>query len=338
VGIIVILVSFVAAGALYQAVGAARSVRRFPAPGALVDVGGHRLHIMCLGHGKPTVLLESGIAASSLSWARGQPEVAKFTQVCAYDRAGLAWSDPATHPRTLRRIVGELHTVLTRAAAHGPHVMVGHSFGCFIVRAYAAWNPGEVGGMVLLDPPSEWLRMTPHRAQMLWGGIQLSRFGALLARLGVVRVCLALLTGGTPGIPRRFVKIFGPTTARTLERLVGEVRKLPRDVHPVVQALWCQPKCSRAMADHLRALESSGAEIVGLDPLADMPLVVISSGDQPPEQIAEHQALACLSGKGRHLVAAKSGHWIQFDQPELVVTAIQEVVEAARRPQRRAMP
>jgi pimeloyl-ACP methyl ester carboxylesterase len=338
VGIIVILVSLVAAGALYQAVGAARSVRRFSAPGALVDVGGHRLHIMCLGHGKPTVLLESGIAASSLSWARVQPEVAKFTQVCAYDRAGLAWSDPATHPRTLRRIVGELHTVLTRAAAHGPHVMVGHSFGCFIVRAYAAWNPGEVGGMVLLDPPSEWLRMTPHRAHMLWGGIQLSRFGALLARLGVVRVCLALLTGGTPGIPRRFVKIFGPTTARTLERLVGEVRKLPRDVHPVVQALWCQPKCFRAMADHLRALESSGAEIVGLDPLADMPLVVISSGDQPPEQIAEHQALACLSGKGRHLVAAKSGHWIQFDQPELVVTAIQEVVEAARRPQRRAMP
>src|SRR5919204_4046178 len=85
-----------------------------------------------------------------------------------------------------------------------------------------------------------------------WGGIQLSRVGGLLARIGVVRACLALLTSGVPGVPRNFVRVFGPTAARTLERLVGEVRKLPPDVHPVVQALWCQPKCFQAMANHLR--------------------------------------------------------------------------------------
>jgi hypothetical protein len=67
-----------------------------------------------------------------------------------------------------------------------------------------------------------------------------------------VRACLALLTGGAPAAPRYFVKVFGPTAARTLERLVGEVRKLPSDIHPGVQALWCQPKCFQAMADHLR--------------------------------------------------------------------------------------
>ena len=184
--------------------------------------------------------------------------------------------------------------------------------------------------MVLLDPPTEWLAVSPSRARMLKGGVQMSRLGAILARLGIVRLSLALLTGGQPAIPRGFVKIFGPTTARTLERLVGEVRKLPAEIHPVVQAIWCQPKCFLAMADYLRTLEASSAEILGLEPMRDIPLVVISAGDQPAERLAEHRALARLSAKGRHVVAEKSRHWIQLDQPELVTAAIQDVVDAAR--------
>src|SRR4030095_11788518 len=101
------------------------------------------------------------------------------------------------------------------------------------------------------------------------GGIQLSRIGGILARLGVVRTCLELLTGGAPGVPRNFVRIFGPTAARTLERLVGEVRKLPADVHPIVQALWCDPKCFHAMADHLLAFERDRESIAAAVPPRD---------------------------------------------------------------------
>src|SRR4030095_11570517 len=106
------------------------------------------------------------------------------------------------------------------------------------------------------------------------GGIQLSRIGGILARLGVVRTCLELLTGGAPGVPRNFVRIFGPTAARTLERIVGEVRKLPADVHPVVQALWCQPKCFHAMADHLGALERDRSEIAASETARHIPVTV----------------------------------------------------------------
>jgi pimeloyl-ACP methyl ester carboxylesterase len=124
--------------------------------------------------------------------------------------------------------------------------------------------------------------------------------------------------------------VFGPTAARTLERLVGEVRKLPPSVHPVVQALWCQPKCFHAMADHLLALERDGALISTMIPPREVPIVVISSGAQPTERLAAHRMLADGSALGRHIVAARSAHWVQFDEPELIVEIVRELVVSAR--------
>jgi pimeloyl-ACP methyl ester carboxylesterase len=321
----------VLAGVAYQLVGLARDARRFPPPGQLVDVGGHRLHAVCRGHGAPTVVLESAIAASSLSWARVQPAVAQFTSVCAYDRAGLAWSDPSSVPRTFARIVDELHAWLTTLDCATPYILVGHSFGVFVGLTYAARHPQRVAGLVLVDPPSEWTHMDRRQSRMLQGGVLLSRVGSLLARIGVVRACLALLTGGAPAAPRQFVKVFGPTTARTIERLVGEVRKLPPELHPVVQALWCQPKCFQAMADHLRVLQEAAASAAEVASLGDVPVIVISSGDQTPEVIALHHALAGMSSQGRVVVASKSGHWVPYDEPELIVEAIRDLVDAFRR-------
>ena len=325
-----VVVALLALGALYQGIAVRRSRRQFPPPGQLIDAGGHRLHVICRGSGSPVVLLEAGIAASSLSWALVQPEIAKFTRACASDRAGLAWSDVASCPRTFERIVDELATVLARVAAGERYVLVGHSFGSFVIRAYAARHPENVLGLVLVDPPTEWLTMTPQRARMLSGGRHLSRIGAVLAHLGVVRTCLVLLSGGAPGGPRRFVRVFGPTAARTLERLVGEVRKLPPDVHPTVQALWCQPKCFHAMADHLSVLEREGVSLSQFIPPREIPVVVISSGNQPPEQIAAHRMLAERSQDGRHVIAARSAHWVQFDEPALVVALVRELVESSR--------
>jgi pimeloyl-ACP methyl ester carboxylesterase len=323
---LLVVVTLLATGAIYQAIALRRHRRHFTPPGVLVDVGGHRLHVICRGSGSPVVLLESGIAASSLSWSIVQPEIAKFTRVCAYDRAGLAWSDMASCPRTFVQIVDELATVLATVAPDERYVLVGHSFGSFVMRAYAARHPGSVVGLVLVDPPTEWLTMTRQRAHMLRGGRQLSRLGALLAHLGIVRTCLALLSGGAPAAPRRFVRIFGPTAARTLERLVGEVRKLPPDVHPIVQALWCQPKCFSAMADHLQVLEREGISLGGFVPPREIPVIVISSGDQPADHIAAHRMLAERSDDGRHVIAARSAHWVQFDEPELVVALVRELV------------
>jgi pimeloyl-ACP methyl ester carboxylesterase len=320
-----------AAGALYQLVGSRASARRYAAPGLMVVADGQRLHVVCDGHGRPSVFFESGIAASSLSWSGVLPEVAAFTHACAYDRAGLGWSDPCRAQRTTSRMLRELRGVLHDRAASGPVVLVGHSFGALLVCAYASAHPAAVAGLVLLDPPSEWHHMTPQQARLLRGGIQLSRVGGLLARFGIVRACLSFLTGGAPAVPRNVVRLFGPTAARTLERLVGEVRKLPPDVHPVVQALWCQPKCFQAMASHLAALDETAAAAGRVRSLGDIPLVIVSSGDQLPETIEKHRALARLSSQGGHVTAPGTGHWIQFDDPGLVVAAVRDVVERVRR-------
>lgn len=317
-----------AAGVLYQAIGARRSARRYAPPGELIGVSGQRLHRVCAGTGRPLVLFEAGVAATSLSWTRVMPEVSAFARTCAYDRAGLGWSDPSRAPRTVDQIIAELRGVLADLAA-GPAVLVGHSFGAFLVLAYAARYPDEVAGMVLLDPPTEWQDLTPQRAHLLTRGIQASRLGGVLARLGVVRACLALLTGGAPGVPQRGIRVLGPRAVRTLEHLVGEVRKLPEDVHPLVQALWCEPKCFRGMAEHLRALPEMGLAAGRVTSLADLPLTILSAGDQPADIVTKHQALARLSTQGRHLVAAKSGHWIHLDEPELVVSVIRDTVKSA---------
>lgn len=327
-GVLGVAIALLALGAVYQAIESRR--RRLAPPGFLMDVDGRRLHVNCAGDGVPVVLLESAIAASSLSWAVVQPGIATFTRVCAYDRAGLGWSDAPSGPRTFNRIVSELAAVLGSLAPDRRCVLVGHSFGSFVVRAYAARHPGAVAGLVLVDPPIEWLTPTRERRRLLRGAIQLSRIGALLARFGVVRLCLRFLTGGAPGVPRRFVKIFGPTAARTLERLVGEVRKLPPDVHPLVQAIWSEPKCFHAMADHLVVMARDTGAIAAAIPPREIPIVVISSADQPSEQLAAHRLLAEASTSGRHVVATEGAHWVQFDEPELVVAAVRQLVKLER--------
>ena len=159
VGFAVLVTLLVLAGLVFQEIGSARDARRFPPPGQMVDVGGHRLHICCTGRGGPTVVMDSGFPGTSLSWTFVQPEVAKFTSACSYDRAGLGWSDAGPMPRTSRQIVEELHALLLNARADEPYVLVGHSFGTFTVRLYASSYPAEVAGIVLLDPihPSDWL-------------------------------------------------------------------------------------------------------------------------------------------------------------------------------------
>ena len=282
------------------------------------------------------VLFESGVAASSLSWVLVQPEVAKFTRVCTYDRAGLAWSDPPSCPRTFTRITEEMAAVLSYAGgAAGPHVLVGHSFGSLVVRAYAALHPEKVAAVVLVDPPTDWLTGNPRRVHLLRRGIRLSRVGAVLARLGIVRASLDLLTAGAPGAPRRLVKVFGPTAAATLERLVGEVRKLPPEVHPMVKSHWCQPKCFTAMADYIGAFLRDKSLMAAMTPPPDIPVVVISGGNQPTETLTSQRQLAECSADGRHIVARGSAHWVQFDEPDLIVGIVRELVEGARSAQSR---
>ncbi len=327
------LISAFAGAVLYQRIGSAADQRHYPPPGRLVDVGGRQMHLVESGAGSPAVVLESGIAASCLNWTNIHAEVARFTRVCSYDRASLGWSDPARTPRITSNLVDELHGLLNAANISGPYVLVGHSYGGMLVGAYAAKYPDEVAGLVLVDPlaASEWMQPSEEQARILRWGIRLARRGAFLARFGIVRISLRMLSAGGRTIPKLIARLSSGQAESTLSRLVGEVQKMPRETWPMIQAHWCQPKGFLGMSEYFKYLPHSAAEAAALmEPSAKIPVVVLSASNSTSAQLAERTAMATHSSRGRHIVAEKSGHWIHLDEPALVVDAIREVVEQAR--------
>ena len=191
--ILALIVGLAAAGASYEAIAAGGDAKAYPPPGRLVDVGGYRLHIQCVGTGSPTVVLDAGLGGMSLDWNLVQTEMGQTTQVCAYDRAGMGWSDPGPQPRTPGQIARELHTLLTNAGIAGPYVLVGHSVGGKNVRMFALQYPDEVAGMVLVDARSEYVdapvpvRRPPPRASQQVTGSEWSLYG-VVRRVGLVRL------------------------------------------------------------------------------------------------------------------------------------------------------
>jgi pimeloyl-ACP methyl ester carboxylesterase len=316
--------------------GTAADQRRYPPPGRMIDIGGRRLHL--IDHGLsgrasgPPVIFESGISATCLSWTQLREQVEGFARACTYDRAWLGWSDAAKPPRTTLNIVEELGALLEAAEIPGPYILVGHSFGGMLVRAYAATYPGKVAGLVLVDPlsASEWLRMSPAHARMLRLGVRLSRRGAVLARIGVVRAALALLISGGRRVPQWIARLTSGRGESVISRLVGEVRKMPPETWPMVRAHWCLAKTFLGMAGYLESLPASAVEADALNDTGSIPVTVLSASNATPEQLEEREAWALRSWRGQHIIARKSGHWIQLDEPELVAGAIREMVGLVR--------
>ncbi|WP_321472425.1 alpha/beta fold hydrolase [uncultured Paludibaculum sp.] len=321
----VVVLLFPAAGLLYQALGARRDARRFPCPGRIVN----GLHLHQTGSGGPTVVLEAGIAASSVSWRLVQEPLSREATVASYDRAGFAWSAARPAPRTVPNLVADLNELLDASGLPGPYILVGHSFGCLLLRHFAATHPDKVHALVLVDPlePFEWHPVTAVQAKRLSKGVVLSRRGATLARLGVVRFALNLLLSGSKAIPQLMAKASSGKGSSVTDRLVGEVRKLPADLWPVMCAHWCLPRCFRTMAEYLQRLPEACGLPLDPRPLANKPLVVISAGKADPAVQTAHRETAALSLLGRHVVAEGCGHWIQLDDPEIVISEIRRVIE-----------
>jgi pimeloyl-ACP methyl ester carboxylesterase len=185
------IMAILLAGATYQGVATALERRKFPHPGRLVDVGGHQLHIYCTGEGSPTVVLEAPVTGLSAAWARVQPEVARRTRVCSYDRSGLGWSEAGDRAYDPGRVPEELHAVLQAAKEPGPYVLVGYSLGASFVRRFAGLYPRDVAGLVLINP---------DRA-LDTGSSSLLQMSPWLARAGIFRAT-GVLPNGTHDLPQ----------------------------------------------------------------------------------------------------------------------------------------
>ncbi len=299
----------------------------------MYDVGGRALHVLERGAGAPVVVFEAGIAASSLSWQLVQNQVAEFSRTMSYDRAGFGWSEAAKGHKTAFDAAHDLGRMLDAAVGPQAVVLVGHSYGGLIVRIFQQLWPERVAGLVLVDPVvrAEWKGMSPDRVAMLGRGVMLSRRGATLARLGIVKLALKLLTSGNQKIPKLLAKVSAGRGASVTDRLVGEVRKMPRELWPAIAQHWSQPESFAAMARNLEGLPVSVTQLDEARLMGALPLRIVSSGKALGGRAnPEHLRDAGLSVHGRCLVAKEAGHWVQLDAPDMVVAAVQEVLEVLK--------
>jgi pimeloyl-ACP methyl ester carboxylesterase len=307
---------------------------RIAAPGRLIDVGGFRLHLNCSGNGSPAVIFDAALGASSISWSLVQPEVASLTRACSYDRAGFGWSDAGPLPRTAGRITDELRVLLTRAEISPPFILVGHSFGGLVVRVFAARYRSDVSGMVLVDPahPEDWVNPAPKEQVKIDRGVRLCRQGAVAARLGFARV-VALLAGiGALTPARALVKLASRGgLSREDEGILAPVQRLPPEARRPLRYFWTQPKFFEALGNQIESICITARETLeaAQGGYGDLPLITISSTDPGDYRLRQQDALARLSTRGRHIVASNSGHWIPLDQPEVVIKAVKEIIQAS---------
>jgi len=294
-----------------------------PAPtGKLINIGGFRLHLNCKGSGSPTIVMESGAGDFSFDWSLVQPEVARFTRVCTYDRAGYAWSDAGPMPRTMQQVAVELHTLLHKSGEKSPYIFVGHSLGGLIVRVYANRYPKEVAGMVLVASSHEDNQIMLNNKLMLLRDLSRGR------AIPPVQLKLKRSKNVLPTEQQQ--------SATTSPSLDEPYNKLAEDVQRI--RLWAtgQPSYAEARKSEFDYLPEETV-LIHSDrskskyELGNMPLIVVTPAKNASDDYKKLQAdLVGLSRSGRQIIAQQSGHHIQLDEPEVVTDAIKQIVNAVR--------
>ena len=335
-GLIVLLLILGAIGFVYEGSVESRVYQSFPPPGTLIDVGGYNLHLNCMGEGSPTVIVNAASQGGSLYWSLVQPEVAAFTRICTYDRAGYAWSDPSPSRRSSTEMVTELRVLLRSAQVEPPYVLVGHGMGGLHLQHFAMLHPDDVTGLVLIDSdhPEYETHMPEPVSRVEAANINALAARRLLARLGLLRL---LGIAGQIEFPAEF-------------------DLLPPETHTTAKEFWvynAQVYATLAAENQRTMLQESRAQVRRLSPgvaswLPNVPLIVITHGipggrvsGLDAELVAEEERIwqemqrdmAALGQPlhGEPLVAEQSTFIdILLKQPNLVTNAIQEVVAAAR--------
>ncbi len=346
------IAAYIATVLLLGVGGAAQATGRTaePAPpGRLIDVGGYRLHLYCVGQGSPTVVLLHGFGDYSFTWSLVQSPLATTTRVCVYDRAGQAWSDAGPLPRGLQRITDELHALLLRAKESGPFILVGHSWGGLIPRLYVRQHRDSVAGVVFVDASHEdmWMWLNGFTLQpRLASDEEWARVRQTRPKPG------PLPTATSPGVPSTAANAprasapnasadhtASPKVASPYDALPPEAQRWHAWARSLLPAFaggdWADIR-----ADLIATHESRGG---AQHPFGSLPTIVLTAGISSFEdekeasaqvQRSQHERgqadLATLSSNSRHVVATRSSHHIHLEEPDLVVEAIRQVVDAAR--------
>lgn len=289
---------------------------------------GRRMNYLCTGAGSPTVLFEGGLGSAAFSWRNIQPAISQTTRACSYDRAGLGASDPGPGPRDTNALTNDIEALLKAANITGPLVLVGHSMGSYSVQMFAYRHPDRVAGIVLVDPSSD---------------NQTQRFTAAAPALQKLqddamdppKACIAALGSGP----------LKPDTDLYKSCIGAPPPDMPADLHSYHVAYGQSAAHYRTRLAENDSFEHDSAELLAARRPLAMPLIVLTAEnttnlpglDAATRSAAAqvwldmHLALARLSTKGEHRFIRNSGHSIQTDQPAAVITAIEDVLAAARK-------
>jgi pimeloyl-ACP methyl ester carboxylesterase len=296
----------------------------------LVDIGGRRMNLYCTGSGSPTVILDAGANDTTLAWRFVQPDAARRTRVCSYDRAGLGFSEPASSTRDASAAVRDLHALVARAGIVPPYVLVAHSLAGLYAPLYADRYPQEVVGMVLVDPgvPYQRKRMVqaaPALAQMLSAVVPGDRACSAAADRGEMH----------------------PGTSAYAGCMWPSDPALPSALNALLARQWQRPGSWKALTSEDEAADTTSSEQVVREQrnYGHMPLIVLSEknfidefGALPPTQrralleaaMQWHDRIAALSSRGTNVLVRGSGHDIPIDRPSSVISAIDKVIDQAR--------
>ena len=311
-------------------------------PGRLVQASdGARLNLYCMGSGSPTVVFDSGFEDWAPAWSIVQPQVAKWTRACSYDRAGTGFSDPGPMPRTSVRIADELHSALLNAGITGPYILVGHAFGGDNVRTFADRHMSDVAGLVLVESDADDLEPADmqdadHRGQV--------------AFIGQLRACRSAVAAGTklppmptrPGLPPR-------SCAQQFFRGLPETSWSPELNAKLLQIAQTKVAMYDAYISEMEEMPSDESYLKqNVRSLGSRPIRVLSTGNHGVGSITtprtptlehlryEYEATLAqsrwlgLSSNAKQIFAHSSSEYIQFDEPSTVVDAIREVFDQAR--------
>ncbi len=307
-------------------------------PGQLVSVDGFKLNLYCMGSGSPAVVFDSGWEDWAPAWSKVQPEVAKFTRACSYDRAGAGFSEAGPMPRTSLRIAEELRTALHRAGVRGPYIVVGSAFGADNVRTFADRYMPEIAGMVMVDGDA-----SEFEPKEMW---QKEHLGDkdIIAQLRDCRNAVAEHKPlpplkSRPGQPQR-------TCAQQFFRGIPE-----KEWSPGLNAMLLQLAQTKvAMYDaYISEMEQTPEDEAWLRQhhrsFGSRPIRVLTSHNhgvghlerKPPdtpehlkyeEETTKAQARWLgLSSNSKQIFAHNSSEYIQFDEPETVTNAIRDVYD-----------
>lgn len=309
-------------GAVFEAVARKRAATNHPPPGEMVGVGGSRLHLDCRGSGSPTVVFESGLDINgSLSWSAVHDSIAASTRACAYDRAGIMWSDPHSGPRSASTVARELRAALTAAEEREPVILVGHSLGGLYAVAFTNAFGADVAGLVLVDPthPDLPARFAEQFGTSLAPPTAALRIGQALSTVGLLRV--AIVNGAFPQIPASLWTDVAAYAGQSLPAILDETAHFSESLR--------EAGTVRSLGDRPLVVLTAMAPLSDGD-LAALKLTAEDGGRFKALLQELHRDQASWSTRGRQVLVPEAGHYIQFDRPRAVVTAVREVIAEVR--------